>query len=86
MAGSHSHRSGDAKAPATGACNRGFVSADPERQREDAADEARAVPDQPSGGFRFDVRRLPGAVRTASKPAGPKVAGQGAGGGKRRKR
>lgn len=71
MAGSQSHRGGDAQTPASGTRNRGFVSSDPERQSEQVSDRAARPPVQPAQSFRFGLRRPPGAVRSVRKPGAP---------------
>jgi len=86
MVTSQPHRSGTVQAwwAHTGSTNRGFVSLDPERQRE--VDSERPAPRKSvANAFTFDVRR-PG---TAARPAGrrkspakqPKRSGETGGGG-----
>lgn len=74
MGGSQPHRSGDAQAPGSGTCNRGFVSNDPERQREPVTEHAPRSKVQPPGGIRF-TQRPPGAPQSARQQAEPDVAG-----------
>lgn len=74
MVTSQPHRSGTAQAwwAHTGSTNRGFVSLDPERQREvDSGRPARRK--STATEFAFDVRRAGASVR----PAGPGKGGTG---------
>ena len=86
MVTSQPHRSGSVQAwwAHTGSTNRGFVSLDPERQRE--VDSAGPVPKKSvANAFTFDVRRAGAAVqpagrgKTAAKK--PKSSGEPGGGG-----
>ncbi|NKE67007.1 hypothetical protein RAMLITH_14340 [Ramlibacter sp. RBP-2] len=68
MVTSQPHRSGAAQAwwAHTGSTNRGFVSLDPERQRE--VDSDRPAPRKSlANAFTFDVRRAGAAVRPAGR-------------------
>lgn len=71
MVTSQPHRGGAAQAwwAHTGSTNRGFVSLDPERQRE--VDSERPAPKKSSASaFMFDVRRAGAAVRPAGRGKG----------------
>jgi hypothetical protein len=86
MVSSQPHRSGTVQAwwAHTGSTNRGFVSLDPERQRE--VDSERPAPRKSlATAFAFDVRRAGAIVRPAGRGKGttrkPKTASEPEGGG-----
>ncbi len=84
MVTSQPHRSGAVQAwwAHTGSTNRGFVSLDPERQRE--VDSERPAPKKSvANGFTFDVRRVgtAGAGRGKTAARKPKSSGEPGGGG-----
>lgn len=82
MVTSQPHRSGTVQAwwAHTGSTNRGFVSLDPERQREVESDRP-APRKSVANAFTFDVRRAATAGRGKSAARKPKTPDQPEGGG-----
>lgn len=86
MVTSQPHRSGTVQAwwAHTGSTNRGFVSLDPERQRE-MDSEGPAPRKSVANAFRFDVRRAGAAARPGGRGKSaakqPKTPGEPGGGG-----
>ncbi len=79
MVNSQPHRSGAVQAwwAHTGSTNRGFVSLDPERQRE--VDTETPARKRSSNALRFDVRRAAAAARAGRGKGAAKKSGTSAG-------